>query len=148
MAQLLYGSGIRLMESGAHRARLRVKDLEFVQHQIVVRDTKGNEDRVTMPPQRVIAPLKIHLVEVKKRHELALANGYGTVEMPYALARKYPNSESEWMWQSSAGSRLRYPHRSRIAWPQRCQDHADLHPCPQQRADGCPQSVGLDKMRR
>ncbi len=95
MAQLLYGSGMRLMED----MRLRVKDIEFAQHQITVRDTKGNEDRVTMLPQRVILPLQEHLVEVKKMHELALANGYGTVEMPYALARKYPNAESEWMWQ-------------------------------------------------
>ncbi|MCB0127100.1 MAG: hypothetical protein KDE58_32790 [Caldilineaceae bacterium] len=77
-------------------ARLRIKDLGFTQHQIVVRDTKGNEDRVTMLPQRVVVPLKAHLVEVRKMHELALANGYGTVEMPYALARKYPNAESDW----------------------------------------------------
>lgn len=99
MAQLLYGSGMRLMESGVPWARLRVKDIEFVQHQIIVRDTKGNEDRVTMLPQGVVVPLKEHLVEVRKIHELALANGYGTVEMPYALARKYPNAESEWIWQ-------------------------------------------------
>ncbi|MCB9152111.1 MAG: integron integrase [Caldilineaceae bacterium] len=95
MAQLLYGSGMRLMEC----MRLRIKDIEFAQQQIIVRDTKGNEDRVTMLPQRIVAPLKAHLVEVKKMHELALANGYGTVEMPYALARKYPNAEREWMWQ-------------------------------------------------
>ena len=95
MAQLLYGSGMRLMEC----MRLRIKDIEFAQQQIIVRNTKGNEDRVTMLPQRIVAPLKAHLVEVKKMHELALANGYGTVEMPYALARKYPNAEREWMWQ-------------------------------------------------
>jgi len=95
MAQLLYGSGMRLMEC----LRLRVKDIEFTHHQIIVRDTKGNEDRVTMLPQRVVAPLKAHLAAVKKMHELALANGYGTVEMPYALGRKYPNAESEWIWQ-------------------------------------------------
>ncbi|HRW04491.1 MAG TPA: tyrosine-type recombinase/integrase, partial [Caldilineaceae bacterium] len=58
MAQLLYGSGMRLMEC----MRLRIKDIDFERHQLMVRDTKGNEDRVTMLPQRVIAPLKIHLV--------------------------------------------------------------------------------------
>jgi len=87
------------VDSGAHWARLRIKDIDFAQNQLMVRDTKGNEDRVTMLPQRVVAPLNAHLAEVKKMHELALANGYGTVEMPYALARKYPNAESEWLWQ-------------------------------------------------
>lgn len=95
IAQILYGSGIRLMEC----MRLRVKDIEFSYHQIIVRDTKGNEDRVTMLPQRVVEPLQAHLGDVKKQHKIALANGYGTVEMPHALARKYPNAEREWIWQ-------------------------------------------------
>jgi len=78
MAKLLYGSGIRLMESGALWARLRVKDVDFECHQITVRDTKGNEDRMTMLPQVVAPLLRNHLVTVKKAHEADLANGYGS----------------------------------------------------------------------
>lgn len=95
MAQILYGSGMRLMEC----MRLRVKDLEFSNHQIVVRNTKGNEDRITMLPQRTVVPLQEHLKIVKELHVADLAGGYGTVELPYALARKCPNAEREWMWQ-------------------------------------------------
>ena len=95
MAKLLYGSGIRIMEC----LRLRVKDVDFERHQITVRDTKGNEDRVTMLPQAIAPLLRNHLVTVKKAHEVDLANGYGMVELPYALARKYPNADREWYWQ-------------------------------------------------
>jgi integron integrase len=95
MAQVLYGSGMRLMEC----MRLRVKDLEFSKHPIIVRNTKGNEDRITMLPQRVVAPLQEYLKTIKEFHTADLAAGYGTVEMPYALARKYPNAEREWIWQ-------------------------------------------------
>jgi site-specific recombinase XerD len=79
MAKLLYGSGIRLMEC----LRLRVKDVDFERHQLTVRDTKGNEDRVTMLPQAIAPLLRNHLVTVKKAHEADLANGYGMVELPY-----------------------------------------------------------------
>lgn len=99
MAQLLYGSGMRLMESGAHWARLRVKDVEFSHHQILVRDTKGNEDRVTLLPKRAVPLLQQHLQDVKKLHQGDLASGYGEVYLPYALARKYPNAAKEWLWQ-------------------------------------------------
>lgn len=95
MAKLLYGSGIRIMEC----LRLRVKDVDFERHQITVRDTKGNEDRVTMLPQVVAPLLRNHLVTVKKLHEIDLATGNGMVELPYALARKYPNADREWYWQ-------------------------------------------------
>lgn len=79
--------------------RLRVKDIEFERCQLLLRDTKGNEDRVTMLPQS-IAPLLIqHLLTVKKLHETDLAHGYGLVELPFALARKYPNADREWYWQ-------------------------------------------------
>ena len=64
-----------------------------------MRDTKGNEDRVTMLPQAIAPLLRNHLVTVKKAHEVDLANGYGMVELPYALARKYPNADREWYWQ-------------------------------------------------
>ena len=95
MAKLLYGSGIRLMEC----LRLRVKDIEFERSQIMVRDTKGNEDRVTMLPQSIAPLLRNHLVTVKQLHEADLVNGYGMVELPYALARKYPTADREWYWQ-------------------------------------------------
>lgn len=95
MAQLLYGTGMRLMEC----ARLRVKDIEFSHYQIFVRDTKGNEDRVTLLPQRIIPSLQQHLAGVKQLHIEDLAHGYGAVYLPYALQRKYPNAEREWIWQ-------------------------------------------------
>ena len=84
MAKLLYGSGMRLMEC----LRLRVKDIEFARCQLMLRDTKGNEDRVTMLPQSVAPLLTQHLLTVKKLHETDLAHGYGLVELPFALARK------------------------------------------------------------
>jgi integron integrase len=95
MAQLLYGSGLRLMEC----VRLRVKDLDFARHQIIVRDGKGHKDRVTILPTVVITPLQQHLQQVRRVHEQDLTRGYGAVHMPDALARKYPNAEREWIWQ-------------------------------------------------
>ena len=95
MAQLLYGSGLRLMEC----LRLRVKDLDFEQRQIIVRDGKGQKDRITVLPERLIEPLHQHLQQVKRLHEQDLARGYGAVYLPDALARKYPNANREWIWQ-------------------------------------------------
>ncbi|MFH1006279.1 MAG: integron integrase [Candidatus Latescibacterota bacterium] len=95
MAMLLYGSGLRLMEC----LRLRVKDVDFNYNQIAVRDAKGERDRGTMLPQNVKRPLKEHLKKVKEVHEADLKNGYGTVYLPYALERKYPNVNREWGWQ-------------------------------------------------
>jgi len=95
MAKLLYGSGLRLMEC----VRLRVKDIDFAQHQIIVRDGKGMEDRVTMLPASLVLPLKEHLQRVKRLHEKDLARGYGSVYLPFALERKYPNANREWIWQ-------------------------------------------------
>jgi integron integrase len=95
LAKLLYGSGLRLLEA----LRLRVTDLDFERRAIIVRDTKGDEDRVTMLPDSLIEPLKEHLQRVKRLHEEDLARGYGAVYLPDALARKYPNAEREWLWQ-------------------------------------------------
>jgi integron integrase len=95
MAQLLYGSGVRLMEC----VRLRVKDLDFAQQQLVVRDGKGEKDRITMLPRRLVTPLQDHLRIVLRTHEEDLARGCGAVYLPYALERKYPNAEREWAWQ-------------------------------------------------
>jgi integrase len=85
---LLYGSGLRLMEC----LRLRVKDIDVSYGQIIVRDGKGEKDRVTMLPGRLKQPLMRHLQKVKLLHEEDLAVGYGDVFLPYALARKYPNA--------------------------------------------------------
>ena len=95
MAKLLYGSGLRLMEC----VRLRVKDVDFAQHQIVVRDGKGEQDRITMLPDSLIALLQEHLQRVKQLHKQDLAQGQGAVYLPYALDRKYPNASREWGWQ-------------------------------------------------
>lgn len=95
VASLLYGSGLRLMEC----LRLRVKDLDFDYHQIMVRDGKGGKDRLTMLPMSVFEPLKTQLDRAKHLHQLDLSLGYGAVELPYALDRKYPNADKEWGWQ-------------------------------------------------
>lgn len=95
IASLLYGAGLRLMES----LRLRVKDIEFSYAQIIVRDGKGQKDRVTMLPDPIRRPLDRHLRKVKLLHEEDLDAGYGAVYLPYALARKYPNAARAWHWQ-------------------------------------------------
>lgn len=95
MTRLLYGSGLRLMEC----LRLRVKDLEFERRAVVVRDGKGEQDRVTILPDSLIPMLKEHLMRVKRLHEEDLARGNGAVYLPDALERKYPNANREWGWQ-------------------------------------------------
>jgi len=95
IASLLYGGGMRLMEA----VRLRVKDVDFARHEILVREGKGNKDRVTMLPEAVAAPLKAHLVKVKALHKEDLAQGYGEVYLPFALDKKYPKAGREWAWQ-------------------------------------------------
>jgi len=95
VASLLYGSGLRLMEC----VRMRVKDVDFNYRQIVVRDGKGQKDRVTMLPERLIEPFKQHLARVKAIHEQDLSDGLGAVYLPFALDKKYPNAAKEWGWQ-------------------------------------------------
>jgi integron integrase len=95
VAGLLYGAGLRLKEA----LRLRVKDVDFATRQIVVRDGKGEKDRVTMLPQSLAAALRLHLLKVKAVHEEDCARGRGGASLPYALARKYPNAAREWGWQ-------------------------------------------------
>jgi integron integrase len=95
VAQLLYGSGLRLLEC----LRLRAKDLDFSYNQIVVRDGKGAKDRVTVLPQNLVEPLRTHLQRVAMIHQNDLAEGYGAVYLPYALQVKYPNANREWIWQ-------------------------------------------------
>jgi len=111
IARLLYGSGLRLMEC----LRLRVKDLDFAQRLILVRDGKGAKDRVTMLPETLIVPLQDHLRIVKRTHEEDLAQGHGAVYLPHALERKYPNANREWIWQYVFPStRLSVDPRSRV----------------------------------
>jgi integron integrase len=95
MANLLYGSGLRLMEC----IRLRVKDLDFGFHQLVVRDGKGGKDRITMLPESLVQPLQNHLIRVKTLHDADLKEGYGFVYLPDALDRKYPGAQRAWAWQ-------------------------------------------------
>jgi integron integrase len=95
MAWLLYGSGLRLLEC----CRLRVKDVDFGRHEIVVREPKGGHDRRTMLPGRLEPLLRRHLVETRLQHERDVADAAGWVELPNALRRKYPNAGREWAWQ-------------------------------------------------
>ena len=95
MAKLLYGSGLRALEC----VRLRVKDLDFEQRCLTVRDGKGEKDRVTMLPEAALAPLREHLARVQQLHDRDLKDGCGAVHLPYALAVKYPNADREWCWQ-------------------------------------------------
>ena len=95
IASLLYGAGLRLMEA----VRLRVKDVEFSRHEIIVREGKGAKDRVTMLPESVIEPLQLHLAKVKSLHKKDVATGGGDVYLPFALDKKYPNAGREWGWQ-------------------------------------------------
>jgi integron integrase len=95
IARLLYGSGLRLMEA----VRLRVKDLDLVRREIVVRDGKGAKDRITMLPDALREPLRMQLAVALALHERDLGEGLGAVYLPYALERKYPSAPREWPWQ-------------------------------------------------
>jgi len=95
MAFLLYGAGLRLLEC----CRLRVKDVDFGANQVVIRDGKGYKDRVTMLPATVKSDLAAHIERARGQHQADLRQGAGWVELPWALARKYPNAGREWGWQ-------------------------------------------------
>jgi integron integrase len=95
VAQVLYGTGMRLMEG----LRLRVKDVEFERREIVVRDGKGSKDRVTMLPDRLAEPLRAHLARARALHEHDLAEGFGMVWLPDALAEKSRSASQAWGWQ-------------------------------------------------
>ncbi len=95
MAKLLYGSGLRLMEC----IRLRIKDIDFGQHQIIVRDGKGPKDRITVLPNAVEQELHCYLRHIKLLYEDDITNSFGGVSLPYALAVKYPSAQFEWKWQ-------------------------------------------------
>lgn len=95
LAQLLYGSGLRVNEL----CRLRVLDVDFEESLIVVRNGKGDKDRSTVLSEAVKEPLRLHLLKVKALHDRDLAAGNGEVHLPGALDRKYPKAPGEWKWQ-------------------------------------------------
>jgi integron integrase len=95
MAALTYGGGLRLLEC----LRLRVKDIEFSYRQIIVRDAKGQKDRITILPANLIDPLRNQLARTRQLHESDLSEGYGRVYLPNALAIKYPQADRDWGWQ-------------------------------------------------
>ncbi len=95
IATLLYGAGLRLMEC----MRLRVQDIDFDKNQINVRSGKGDKDRVTMLPQALKPMLLEQLRRVKHVHEKDVIDGWGRVELPEALDRKYPHAPRDWGWQ-------------------------------------------------
>jgi len=107
LASLMYGSGLRVMEC----LRLRVKDVDLDYRQILVRDGKGEKDRVTMLPEKLLEPVRAHLERVRALHARDLREGYGEVHLPYALARKYPRAGREWAWQ------YLFPSKNRSADP-------------------------------
>jgi integron integrase len=95
VSEVLYGSRLRLMEA----LRLRVQDLDFERRELTVRDGKGNKDRRTMLPLGVGERLRVQLQKVRRLHEKDLAEGYGSVQLPGALRRKYRNADKQWNWQ-------------------------------------------------
>jgi len=95
VATLLYGAGLRLLEA----LRLRVKDLDIGRRQLVIREAKGNKDRVGVLPECLVPVLTASLCRRRTEHAKAVANGAGRVRLPEALGRKYPSLETEWGWQ-------------------------------------------------
>ncbi|MDP1881065.1 MAG: integron integrase [Parachlamydiaceae bacterium] len=95
IVSLLYGTGMRLNEC----LNIRIKDIDFGMNQIVVRDGKGEKDRITVLPQKLFVPLEQHIQKVKNLHRLDLGNGHGRTILPYALSKKYPNAAQETGWQ-------------------------------------------------
>lgn len=112
MAQLLYGSGLRLMEC----IRLRVKDIDFSNNLLIVRAGKGEKDRTTILPDKIKESLREHLQRMKKLHDQDLAKGYGVTALPDALAKKYPNANNRraWQWVFPSKSLVVHPLSGRI----------------------------------
>ena len=107
MANLMYGSGVRLLEC----CRTRVKDVDLERRELTVRDGKGEKDRVTVLPETLLKPLANQIRRVRAQHQRDLRQGAGFVELPYALARKYPNAAREWGWQWVFPATRHYTHR-------------------------------------
>ena len=95
VVKTLYGAGMRLMEA----ARLRVQDIDFGAHCIIIRGGKGDKDRSTLLPEAIKDDLMEHLAKVRVIHEHDLEKGFGEVSLPESLDKKYPNAGKEWRWQ-------------------------------------------------
>ncbi|MGF2736706.1 integron integrase [Marinobacter sp. DUT-1] len=95
VAMLLYGSGLRINEA----LRLRVKDVDFDMQQLIVRSGKGDKDRITLLPDRLIEPLRKQIDSALHQHQVDLIKGVGSVYLPAGLSRKYPNASKEPGWQ-------------------------------------------------
>ena len=95
IGKLIFGTGMRVNECRS----LRVKDLDFARSLIVIRDGKGEQNRITMLPESLVIPLNEHLVRVSQLHERDLSQGNGCVDLPYALTEKYPNANITLGWQ-------------------------------------------------
>jgi integron integrase len=108
MAMLLYGAGLRVLEC----ARLRIKDVDFARREIVVRDGKGRKDRVTLLPDSVRDSLAAHIDRAHAQHEEDLRRNAGFVELPDALASKYPSAAREWAWQWVFPATRSYYHQA------------------------------------
>jgi integron integrase len=95
IATLLYGAGLRLAEA----LHLRIKDLDIDRRQLMIREAKGNKDRISVLPECLVAELSGSLESWRAEHARAVARGAGRVRLPTALARKYPSLEIDWAWQ-------------------------------------------------
>lgn len=95
VTRLLYGAGLRLMEG----VRLRVKDVDLSRGELLIRDGKGAKDRVTVLPASLKGPLAEQMEMARLQHQRDLRDGFGSVHLPHALARKYPGAPRDWMWQ-------------------------------------------------
>ena len=95
IVSLLYGSGLRISEC----LRLRILDLDFDYHQIEIRNSKGNKDRVSILPESIVGELKNQINRVAVLHHKDISRGFGNVLLPNALDVKYPNASSELKWQ-------------------------------------------------
>jgi integron integrase len=137
VAQLLYGSGLRLMEA----LRMRIKDVDLEQRCITVRCGKGDKDRRSVLPSSLVKRLQRHLQVVRRVHQPDLAAGWGAVELPHALERKYRNAAREWAWQwlFPQGRRWRDPR-------QRMEGRHHMDPSLVQRAvRAAVQTAGISK---
>ena len=102
MAQLIYGGGLRVTEACV----LRVKDFDFDQHLVFLRSAKGDKDRSTLLARAAVPPLREHLDRIRELHVADVALGHGEVDLPGALAVKYPGAAREWAWRYAFPSRV------------------------------------------
>ena len=122
MAELMYGSGVRIKEC----CRIRVKDIDLDRRQVGVRGGKGDQDRVIVLPERLVAPLSEQIERITRLHDRDRAAGFGAVWLPQALRRKYPNAERELGWQYLfASPRLSVDPREPQAGKRRHHIHVD-----------------------